>query len=608
MKIKLFINKLITKQKIIKNIAISSILFTVACNSLRYSTDHLVYSDSFLRLTEWDMFNKLRNLELREYKEREVQGNKKGDKMRLADVIYTPEEPSAVSDKLVSINVTEEVPILDLILEIGRTTGSDIQIDPAITGGIILNLKDKPLRYVFNRICGMTDIRYREKNGILVFERDIPYAKTYYLDFLDMTRSSSSSMSMSTSVISQNSGGSSASISVSSSDEFWDNIKADIKQLIDVTEKTYRSYSTVAKASQKKQIANGELSADAGGDTQTVSTSSNDGNSESPVSGGEMTFNKRAGIVTITASEKSHRRITEYLKDLKRKATAQVLIEMKFVEVTLNKKYQAGIDWSALSQAVIKNGSQVGLTALGGTNIMSLTARSVGDNGIEATLKALENFGTTRTLQNPRINAINNQPSLITFANNRVYFKTSVSYTGQQQASGGSLTNAVQNVQATPETVPIGVVMSVLPSIDLDNRIILLNLKPTISKEGTPVQDPSVAAAGKANGTNATNSIPQTVLRELDTILKLKDGELKVVGGFTERSSSISENGIPFLRSIPLIGALFKFKAEEQNVVETVILVKATIIDNNIGSDLNEFEKSIYKNFSDDPRSYTFDG
>jgi len=504
------------------------------------------------------MFNKLRNLELREYKEREVQGNKKGDKMRLADVIYTPEEPTAVSDKLVSINVTEEVPILDLILEIGRTTGSDIQIDPAITGGIILNLKDKPLRYVFNRICGMTDIRYREKNGILVFERDIPYAKTYYLDFLDMTRSSSSSMSMSTSVISQNSGGSSASISVSSSDEFWDNIKADIKQLIDVTEKTYRSYSTVAKASQKKQIANGELSADAGGDTQTVSTSSNDGNSESPVSGGEMTFNKRAGIVTITASEKSHRRITEYLKELKRKATAQVLIEMKFVD--------------------------------------------------EATLKALENFGTTRTLQNPRINAINNQPSLITFANNRVYFKTSVSYTGQQQASGGSLTNAVQNVQATPETVPIGVVMSVLPSIDLDNRIILLNLKPTISKEGTPVQDPSVAAAGKANGTNATNSIPQTVLRELDTILKLKDGELKVVGGFTERSSSISENGIPCLRSIPLIGALFKFKAEEQNVVETVILVKATIIDNNIGSDLNEFEKSIYKNFSDDPRSYTFDG
>ncbi|MEN9781995.1 MAG: hypothetical protein RL208_145 [Pseudomonadota bacterium] len=605
MKIKLFINTLITKQKIIKNIAISSILFTAACSEVRYSTDHLVYSDSFLRLTEWDMFNKVRNLELREYKEREMQSNKKGEKMRLADVIYTPEEPSAVSDKLVSINVTEEVPILDLILEIGRTTGSDIQIDPAITGGIILNLKDKPLRYAFNRICGMTDIRYREKNGILVFERDIPYAKTYYLDFLDMTRSSSSSMSMSTSVISQNSGGSSASISVSSSDEFWENIKADIKQLIDVTEKTYRSYSTVAKASQQKQIANGELSAEAG--TQLQTTTSSDASTENPVSGGEMTFNKRAGIVTITASEKSHRKIAEYLKELKRKATAQVLIEMKFVEVTLNKKYQAGIDWTILSQKVIENAGKVGITAFGGANIMSLSASSVSDNGISATLKALENFGTTRTLQNPRINAINNQPSLITFANNRVYFKTSVSYTGQQSASGGNLTNAVQNVQATPETVPIGVVMSVLPSIDLENRIILLNLKPTISKEGTPVSDPSMTAASSANKTSASNSIPQTVLRELDTILKLKDGELKVVGGFTERSASVSENGIPFLRSIPLIGALFKFKAEEQNVVETVILVKATIIDN-VGSDLNEFEKSIYKNFSDDPRSYTFDG
>ena len=83
--------------------------------------------------------------------------------------------------------------------------------------------------------------------------------------------------------------------------------------------------------------------------------------------------------------------------------------------------------------------------------------------------------------------------------------------------------------------------------------------------------------------------------------MKLKDGQTAVIGGFTERRKSTIENGVPFLRALPLIGNLFAHKTDEVNSVETVILVKATIVDNG-GKEMTEYERSIYDTFSDDPR------
>ncbi len=83
--------------------------------------------------------------------------------------------------------------------------------------------------------------------------------------------------------------------------------------------------------------------------------------------------------------------------------------------------------------------------------------------------------------------------------------------------------------------------------------------------------------------------------------MKLKDGQTAVIGGFTERKKSTVENGVPFLRALPLIGNLFSHKTDEVSSIETVILVRATIIDNG-GKEMSEYERGIYDTFSDDPR------
>ena len=605
------------EKKTLNKVVASTMLFLPlsTLSSCGYHTDQFLYHDAELKLHEYEIAAKVRNVNGRKMQSSKKAGIKV---MQASDAIYAPEEPKAIEDKIVSINVTEEVPIVDLIMELARMSGTDIQIDPTITGGVNLNVKDKPLRYVFNRICGLSDTRYKEKNGILIFEKDIPYAKTYELNFLDMTRSTSSSISLNTSGLSESSsGGGNSSISTSSNDTFWDDVVNDIKQIIESSDERSKLYTEKTEEIQDEiRIAEEKKNALEDGKSEKKEDRKKEKKEDKEISG-NIRLNKRAGMITITADEKAHRLIEKYLAEVRRKATAQVLIEMRFLEINLSKTYEAGIDWSKVSLL-----GAAGKAATKG--LSTLTNSAVGNiifsKGINATANLFEQFGSTRTLSNPRINAFNNQPAVMSFTTNHVYFKIESEVTQPTVGTNGSsLTPGYRNIKAESQTMPLGVIMSVLPSIDLDKREIVLNMRPTISKLEKTVQDPSTTLllqydangnkidtndSSKLDQTDATsqnNPVPVANLREFDTILKLKDGQTAVIGGFTERKKTTVENGVPFLRALPLIGNLFSHKTDEVNSVETVILVRATIIDNG-GKEMSEYERDMYDTFSDDPR------
>ena len=609
------------EKKTLNKVVASTMLFLPlsTLSSCGYHVDQFLYHDAELRLHEYEIAAKIRNVD-----GKKIQASKKaGIKvMQASDAIYAPEEPKAIEDKIVSINVTEEVPIVDLIMELARMSGTDVQIDPTIVGGVNLNVKDKPLRYVFNRICGLSDTRYKEKNGILIFEKDVPYAKTYELNFLDMTRSSSSSISLSTSGLSSenSTGGGSSSVSTSSSDTFWDDVVNDVKQIIESSDNRSKLYTDKVEEIQEEiRVAEEKKNAIDDGKSDNKKSDNKQKNKDNKDVSGSIRLNKRAGLITITADEKAHRLIEKYLVEVRRKSTAQVLIEMRFLEINLNKTYEAGVDWSKVSLlGAAGSATTKGLSTLTNSPVGSI----VFSKGINATANLFEQFGSTRTLANPRINAFNNQPAVMTFTSNHVYFKIESEYTAPTFASNNTtvVTPAYRNIKAEAQTMPLGVIMSVLPSIDLDKREVILNMRPTISKLEKTIQDPSTtlllnsvvnddgdtisqanASADAIDGSTENNPIPVANTREFDTILKLKDGQTAVIGGFTERRKTTTENGVPFLRALPLIGNLFSHKTDEVNSVETVILVKATIIDNG-GKEMSEYERGIYDTFSDDPR------
>ncbi len=101
-----------------------------------------------------------------------------------ARMITIPSFANVKSEKLISFSVTDQVPLKDVLIELAKAAKIDLDLDPNISGGVIINAKNRPLTEVLDRICDMGNLRYTLSDKYLHVERDLPFAKNYSLDFL----------------------------------------------------------------------------------------------------------------------------------------------------------------------------------------------------------------------------------------------------------------------------------------------------------------------------------------------------------------------------------------------------------------------------------------
>ncbi len=84
-------------------------------------------------------------------------------------VIAAPSPPELADTRRVSIAVTETTPVRDVLIELTRKAGIDLEMDPRITGGIIMTATDRPFAEVIDRIADLAELRYRiERNTLRV--------------------------------------------------------------------------------------------------------------------------------------------------------------------------------------------------------------------------------------------------------------------------------------------------------------------------------------------------------------------------------------------------------------------------------------------------------
>jgi general secretion pathway protein D len=184
---------------------------------------------------------------------------------------------------------------------------------------------------------------------------------------------------------------------------------------------------------------------------------------------------------------------------------------------------------------------------------------------------------------------MNNQTAILKVAQNFVYFKLNYnkhfySKTSQSEIAMGS----------EIKTVPIGFVMSVQPAIDPVKRSVILFLRPTISKLEKGVSDPSIAvmcnvqnaatgpASSGASGTVAIprSDVPVVEVREIDSVLRLNDGEVAVLGGLMETKAVHKKHNNPVFKKIPVANKIFSGSGKQEEVSEIVILIRVKILDN----------------------------
>lgn len=451
---------------------------------------------------------------------------------RISQIITSPPPPRIGSGKIVSFSVTDQVPLKDALIELGRKADIDIDIDPSISGSIILNAKDRPLSEVIDRIASLGNLSYTYKNNILFFERNTPFLKHYSVDYLI-------------------------------DGSLWEEVITNVSTIIAIPD-----------------------------------------SASAAVSNSSVTSNKSAGIISVYATTNQQKNVTQYLAEVRKNASAQVLIEAKVMEVTLSDYYSSGIDWSNFFNSNVSDfafdgdASDITSTTLGTPLSVVLSSSRL---NIDVTVKLLEQFGVVKAISSPRIHAINNQPANLDFIDKLVYFKLEKDTT--TAASGGTDVSLSESFTSTKEEEEVGVKLAITPSINLKTSEILMKIKPEISIQSDSVEDPATAIiAAEQNLPELKNAVPVIQSRTIETIMKVKSGGILVIGGLMKQNTQNVDTGVPFLSEVPILGNLFKSVTKKNQTVETVIFIKATIV--NSHGMVDDYDYKFHENFSSDRKEF----
>jgi len=131
--------------------------------------------------------------------------------------------------------------------------------------------------------------------------------------------------------------------------------------------------------------------------------------------------------------------------------------------------------------------------------------------------------------------------------------------------------------------------MAVTPQIS-SNGVISLNVRPTISRITDTVPDPNPNQLILPDV--PLNEVPIIEIREMESMLRLVDGQIGVLGGLMQDISSDSDLGYPWISDQPGIGAAFKTTTKQYEKTELVIFIQPTIIQNpSLDGDLSRYRQ-----------------
>lgn len=387
----------------------------------------------------------------------------------------------------------------------------------------LIALKEKTPDEILDFLLSRYNFNYTLENDVLTISKY--KTKTFKVDFLDSPRTSNSNVNVavggSGGVASVSGGNTGANIAVKETFDFWKGLEENIKGILDDKEKN-------------------------------------------------IVINKKAGFVTIRGDYSQLKQVEAYIEKLLTTLKKQVIVDVKVMSVTLDNSNKVGIDWTQLSGGFINSGVSSTATTTGtaqtvsgitneaalipGTNSWTVSQNSF---NVNIFLDFLRSYGETKALSNPKIMAMNNQPSLISVGDNVNY----------------GITTSVVNNGTTSESFKlkelfIGVLLDITPQID-DNGYVTLKINPSIS-------DFRFAE----DATSKENRIlpPDTVSRRISTVARVKDGGVIILGGLISNTKGKTQNKVWLLGDIPFLGWLFKSEDITDITTEIVFVLTPRIV------------------------------
>jgi len=372
----------------------------------------------------------------------------------------------------------------------------------------------------------------------------------------------------------------------------------------------YERDGNIVRVTTKENIATEELATETFVLNYTTAAEAEEAIKDILSERGRVKSVPRTNMLVVTDIPTNLTKVREVITKLDR-STPQAHIDSKIVETQLQEGENLGIEWSPIASitganrpvtfpfdAFNKRGDSdffdrglnrffpnqgVSDNAVVGTeavtnpfNPRSFPVPAVTDPGsntytfgaltfstFNATLNFLRERGNTKIISNPRITVLNNQTA-------KIKVGTDVALPAfERNETTGSFEISGYEYRET------GVTMEVTPHINDANEI-LVDLKPEVSAQ-------SGATTFSTSATASFTSIPNFAVTNAETQVLIKNGETIAIGGLVSDSRAVTEEKVPILSSVPILGKLFKSKRQVLGTgnqkEETLFFVTVTIVD-----------------------------
>jgi general secretion pathway protein D len=250
----------------------------------------------------------------------------------------------------------------------------------------------------------------------------------------------------------------------------------------------------------------------------------------------------------------------------------EVEIDLEVLEVNRAATQNLGIDFSPRSLQVQMNLPQTVSISNAWNEIRFGSTLSFPAGNPTLILNLVKNDSNTKVLANPTVRILDRQKARLLIGERRPFLISSVS--SIPAVTGGTgvgtttsvPTGAVTTTQNNVEYRDLGLKLTLTPTVHLDGEV-TVELNFEISSLGAPIAD-----------VQSANLLPPVNTRNLDTFIKVRNGETRLLGGLFQETQSDANSRLPFLSEIPLLGRMFVNPTYDRNRTDILISLTPRIV------------------------------